>query len=88
MVSRELLDQVGGMNKEYDGAQDYDFILRCTEFADNVIHIPKVLYHWRVHERSTAAGAGSKDYAIDAGKCAIESHLQRMGENGKVVVTP
>ena len=88
MVSRELLDQVGGMNKEYDGAQDYDFILRCTELADNVIHIPKVLYHWRVHERSTAAGAGSKDYAIDAGKCAIESHLQRMGENGKVVVTP
>ena len=88
MVSRELLDQVGGINKEYDGAQDYDFILRCTELADNVIHIPKVLYHWRVHERSTAAGAGSKDYAIDAGKCAIESHLQRMGENGKVVVTP
>ena len=88
LVSRELLDQVGGINKEYDGAQDYDFILRCTELADNVIHIPKVLYHWRVHERSTAAGAGSKDYAIDAGKCAIESHLQRMGENGKVVVTP
>lgn len=88
MVSRELLDQVGGINKEYDGAQDYDFILRCTELADNVIHIPKVLYHWRVHERSTAAGAGSKDYAIDAGKRAIESHLQRMGENGKVVVTP
>ena len=56
MVSRELLDQVGGINKEYDGAQDYDFILRCTELADNVIHIPKVLYHWRVHERSTAAG--------------------------------
>jgi len=42
MVSRELLDQVGGINKEYDGAQDYDFILRCTELADNVIHIPKV----------------------------------------------
>ena len=88
LVSRELLDQVGGINKEYDGAQDYDFILRCKEIADNLIHIPKVLYHWRVHEQSTAAGAGSKDYAIDAGKCAIESHLQRMGENGKVVVTP
>ena len=56
MICLLYTSQVGGINKEYDGAQDYDFILRCTELADNVIHIPKVLYHWRVHERSTAAG--------------------------------
>lgn len=88
MISRKLLDRVGKISKEYDGAQDYDFILRCAEQADDVIHVPKVLYHWRVHDRSTAGGSGSKDYAIDAGKRAIEAHLQRMGERGKVTVMP
>ena len=88
MVSRALLKLVGGIDKVYDGAQDYDFILRCTEHADKVVHVPKILYHWRVHDRSTAGGAGSKDYAIDAGKRAIEAHLQREGISAKVVITP
>lgn len=88
MVSKKLLDRIGKISKEYEGAQDYDFILRCAEQADDVIHVPKVLYHWRVHDRSTAGGSGSKDYAIDAGKRAIGAHLQRMGERGKVTVMP
>lgn len=88
MVSRTLLEKTGGIRKEFDGAQDYDFILRCTEKAEQVFHVPKVLYHWRVHKSSTAGGGGSKDYAICAGKHAIEAHLQRTGVNGEVIPTP
>ena len=80
MVSRVLLEEVGGIQGEFNGAQDYDFILRCTEKAEKVVHIPKVLYHWRVHNASTSGGGGSKDYALQAGRRAIEQHLQRIGE--------
>ena len=61
------MKKLEGFRSEFDGAQDYDIILRMSENAQHILHIPKILYHWRVHERSTAAGAGSKDYAIDAG---------------------
>lgn len=88
MVSRVLLEEVGGIQGEFNGAQDYDFILRCTEKAENVVHIPKVLYHWRVHNASTSGGGGSKDYALQAGRRAIEQHLQRIGEYGMVQYTP
>ena len=49
VVKKELIDKVGGFRAEYDGAQDYDFIFRCTENAEKICHIPKVLYHWRCH---------------------------------------
>lgn len=54
MFSTELLQKAGGLNKEYDGAQDYDFVLRCVDAGALVKHIPKILYHWRIHEGSTA----------------------------------
>lgn len=60
MVSRVLLEEVGGIQGEFNGAQDYDFILRCTEKAENVVHIPKVLYHWRVHNASTSGGVEAR----------------------------
>ena len=88
VVKRGLLETVGGIRKEFDGAQDYDFILRCTEQAKHIMHIPKVLYHWRVHSLSTSRGGGSKDYAINAGKRAIEAHLSRIGMAGTVEPTP
>ena len=88
VVKRGLLETVGGIRKEFDGAQDYDFILRCTEQAKHIMHIPKVLYHWRVHSLSTSRGGGSKDYAINAGKGAIEAHLSRIGMTGTVEPTP
>ena len=59
MVKRSLLDQVGGFRHEFDGAQDYDFIFRCTESAKEIRHIPKVLYHWRCHQESTASNPES-----------------------------
>ena len=84
VFKRELLEQVGGFRPEYDGAQDFDLVLRLTEKAKSVVHIPKVLYHWRSHEASTATNPMSKLYAYEAGKRAVESHLERCGEAGIV----
>ena len=79
VVSHDLAAQVGGFRQEYDGAQDYDFIFRCTEKAKEIRHIPKVLYHWRCHKDSTASNPESKLYAFDAGARAIMDHYKRVG---------
>ncbi len=80
VAKRELLDKVGLLRKEFDGSQDYDFILRCVEAvtADKIYHIPKILYHWRCHEDSTAENPESKLYAFDAGTRAVQAHYDRM----------
>ena len=85
-VKRSLLDQVGGIRSDFDGAQDYDFILRCAEQAGAIGHIPRILYHWRCHKESTSENPFSKQYAVDAGKRAIGEHLKRLGVDA--VVTP
>ncbi len=87
-VRRELLERTGLLDPAFDGAQDYDFILRCTEQTDGIVHIPKILYHWRFFEGSTAANPESKLYAFEAGKRAIEAHYRRKNwpatvENGE-----
>lgn len=79
VVKKELVDQVGMLRSEFDGAQDHDFILRCCEKAKNIHHIPKILYHWRCHIDSTAANPESKMYAFEAGKKAVEEHYKRIG---------
>lgn len=84
VASKNLADRVGGFDGAYNGAQDYDFILRCTEQAEGIVHIPRILYHWRVHKASTADNPASKMYAFDAGKRAIEAHLKRCMEPGTV----
>lgn len=86
VAGKRIVDQVGGFRKEYDGSQDYDFILRCIEQSKHVEHVPKVLYHWRCHPGSTAANQESKMYCYEAGKRAIEDHLKRMGEDDCQVV--
>lgn len=83
-VRREIVERVGGFRREFDGAQDYDFIFRCTEAARRIRHVPEILYHWRTHKASTADNPASKMYAFDAGKRAIEAHLERCGEQGVV----
>jgi len=85
VYSRELLEQVGYYRKEFDGSQDHDMVLRLSEKAQCIVHIPKVLYYWRVHGESVSAGVENKSYAIDAAKKAVEEHVLRCGENGKVV---
>ena len=84
IFKKELLDKIGGFKSEFDGAQDYDLILRATEKAKKIVHIPKVLYHWRVHKGSTAMQIEVKPYAINAGRMAIEEHLERLNLKGKV----
>ena len=79
VVKRQLLDKVGGFRHEFDGAQDYDFIFRCTEAAGGIYHIPRVLYHWRCHQDSTASNPESKLYAFEAGARAIMAHYERCG---------
>ncbi len=83
-VKRTVVEQAGGLRDEFEGAQDYDFILRCTEIAVRVGHVPKVLYHWRVHSNSTADNPLSKTYAYEAGQRALQEHLERVGQPGEV----
>lgn len=87
VVKREMIDKVGMLRPEFDGAQDYDFIFRCVEAAEEsqIHHIPKILYHWRFFEGSTAENPESKLYAFEAGKRAIEAHYKRVGINAQVV---
>ncbi len=80
MLSSALMEKVGGFQPGFDGAQDYDLILRATEHAAKVVHIPKVLYHWREIPGSTAMQFGEKDYAWEAGKNALQHHLNRCAE--------
>ena len=90
VVKSSLVDELkkrdgAVLRREYDGAQDHDFILRCCELAENVYHIPKILYHWRCHLDSTAANPESKMYAFEAGRKAVEEHYKRIGVPAEVV---
>lgn len=87
VVKKTLLQEVGGQKKEFDGAQDHEFLFRCVEKAKGIEHIPKVLYHWRVHKASTADNPLSKKYAYDAGKRAVTEHIRRCGEEAEVTDT-
>ena len=87
IIKRSLLINVGGLDGEYNGAQDHDLIFRCIEKTNQIVRIPKILYHWRMHQRSTADNPESKKYANQAGIKAIEAHLRRCGENGIAEMT-
>ncbi len=77
---RRLVESVGGFDPEFEGSQDWDLVLRATEQARVVVHIPRVLYHWRSLDTSTAgAGEEAKPWAFEAGQRAIQSHCGRIG---------
>ena len=89
VFSRKLLDAAGAYESpEYDGAQDHDLILRLTEKATKIHHIKKSLYVWRAAAGSTAQTMDAKPYAIAAGECAINAHLQRVGLQGEAHAIP
>jgi len=78
VVRKTIVDEVGLLRSEYDGAQDFDMVLRCCEKAREVRHIAKVLYHWRAHPQSTAGDPESKKYAYEAGRKAVAEQYNRL----------
>jgi hypothetical protein len=79
VVKKEVIAAAGPFSSQYDGAQDHDFIFRCIEQAKQVVHIPKILYHWRCHSGSTSENPESKLYAFESGIRAVKAHLDRLG---------
>lgn len=83
-VRHDLLKKIELSGKDVEGAQDYDMTFKIAELDQPIVHIPEVLYHWRIHSGSTAGNPAQKSYAQDAGAKAIQDHLNRLGMEGEV----
>ena len=81
---REIVESIGGLRAGFDGSQDYDLALRFTERTDRIIHIPKILYHWRKVSGSAAAAAGAKPYAYESAVKALSEALRRRSVEGQI----
>jgi GT2 family glycosyltransferase len=80
VMRRRLVEEVGGFDPEFEGSQDWDLVLKVTERARQVVHVPEVLYHWRTLETSTAgSGEEAKPWAFEAGTRAVQAHCERIG---------
>lgn len=88
VIRTSLMRKIGGLRTAYDGAQDYDLFLRITEVTDKIFHIPKVLYHWRLADGSTAKVVGEKRYADTAGQRALADAVKRRKIKAEVVEIP
>ena len=88
VIRKSLGEQLGWLRCGFEGAQDFDLILRATENSRFITHIPKILYHWRAIHGSTALSADSKNYVSEAGIKAVSEHLHRIGIKGKVIPGP
>lgn len=80
VVRKSVGDAAGWLDSRYDGSQDYDLVLKLSEKTQKIYHIPKILYHWKTAEGSTAGSLGNKSYAVNAGERALNDHLQRCGQ--------
>ena len=85
-VRRDLVQKAGGFRSQFDSAQDYDLFFRVTEQTKRIHHIPRVLYHWRRSESSSAISVRQKPEQLEASRLAIEDHLKRRGESAHVAV--
>jgi glycosyltransferase involved in cell wall biosynthesis len=88
VVRRALLERIGGFRAGFEGAQDYDLVLRLTEHTSSIHHLPKVLYHWRRIPESTAGSETAKPWAHDAGKLALEDYVRRNNLNAVILPGP
>jgi len=84
VLRRSLVEQLGGFDPEFEGSQDWDLVLRATERARAVRHVPRVLYHWRSIATSAAAGGDVKPWAFEAGTRAVQAHCDRIGLPARV----
>jgi GT2 family glycosyltransferase len=85
VLRRSAVEAVGGFDPEFEGAQDWDLVLKVTERSNRVVHIPRVLYHWRTLETSAAGGGeDAKPWAFEAGQRAIQAHCERIGLQAEV----
>jgi GT2 family glycosyltransferase len=85
VLRRSLVEQVGGFDPEFEGSQDWDLVLRVTERAREVLHVPRVLYHWRTLATSAAGGGeAAKPWAFEAGRRAVQAHCERIGLPARV----
>lgn len=87
VVKRSIVETVGGLRTEFNGSQDYDFVLRATEAAKEIHHVSNILYHWRTIETSVAMDPQSKEYAYVAGQNAVQAALERRKLDGVVSMT-
>ena len=89
VLRRSLVEEVGGFDQDFEGSQDWDLVLKVTERAREIVHVPRVLYHWRMIATSAAAGGEeAKPYAFEAGRRAVQSHCDRIGLAAKVERDP
>ncbi len=77
-IRTECVRKVGGFRKGFEGSQDYDLLLRVSELEPNVLHIPEILYHWRMVEGSVALNIHAKPYAFEVAKKALDDHAKRL----------
>lgn len=88
VIRTSLIRQVGGFREGFDGSQDHDLVLRVTEQARRIVHVPRVLYHWRSVPGSAAGDPEAKPYAWEAGRRAVQDHLERVDINGEAAFGP
>jgi GT2 family glycosyltransferase len=88
VLRRSLVEAVGGFDPAFEGSQDWDLVLKVTERARAVVHVPRVLYHWRMLENSAAASGEAKPYAAEAGVRAVQAHCDRIGLEARVELDP
>jgi GT2 family glycosyltransferase len=79
VLRRSLVDEVGRLDADFEGSQDWDLVLKVCERARAVVHVPKILYHWRAVDTSAASGQEAKPWAFEAGERAIDAHCARIG---------
>ena len=84
VIQKRFLDKVGYLNPNYSGVQDYDHILRCVERTNSIVHIPKILYHWRMCPGSVAVDTDNKPYTYELFQKILREHYERMGIQAEV----
>lgn len=86
IIRRELIDEVGRFREGFEGSEDYDLFLRVTELTNKIFHIPKILYHWRICDDSSALYSSSKLYASESAKMVLEETIQRRQLNAEIAL--